>query len=346
MVNSLVGDFDARVYGPQRIAAVVETLEDQQVAASMVLAGSGLSREHLYCASTKVSYRQVAIVFGNALRLSQDPETALIAGARMHLSSYGIFGFGLLSSPNHIDEIEFSIAFSKVMGPVAGPISYTRSKTLVTYDYDVYLSPDPFDPLYRFSLEFALSAHFTLAEILYRHPAFSFSTLRLVLPDSPCAEAYRRRFGCDVVFGASRNQLEIASDWLSQPQLSPDRVTHDIMRQECTRAIAAAATANGLASRIYKLLVKELPWRFPNIDAMAEELKMHPRTLRRRLTTQGTSYREILTMVRRRLAIAYLRETQMSSEEIASRLGYSDASNFRHAFIRWTGKSPQTYRNL
>ena len=71
---------------------------------------------------------------------------------------------------------------------------------------------------------------------------------------------------------------------------------------------------------------------------------MEPRTLRRRLEAQGTSYRLILAEVRRRLAIEYLRKTRMTTEEIASRLGYSEAANFRHAFARWTGKSPHDYR--
>ena len=36
---------------------------------------------------------------------------------------------------------------------------------------------------------------------------------------------------------------------------------------------------------------------------------------------------------------------EMTNEEIAGRLGYSDAANFRHAFIRWTGKSPSDFRS-
>lgn len=46
------------------------------------------------------------------------------------------------------------------------------------------------------------------------------------------------------------------------------------------------------------------------------------------------------------MAIEYLRHTRMTNEDIASRLGYSDAANFRHAFARWTGKSPSEYRRL
>jgi AraC-like DNA-binding protein len=35
----------------------------------------------------------------------------------------------------------------------------------------------------------------------------------------------------------------------------------------------------------------------------------------------------------------------MTNEEIAVRLDYSDAANFRHAFARWTGKSPSAFRS-
>ena len=77
---------------------------------------------------------------------------------------------------------------------------------------------------------------------------------------------------------------------------------------------------------------------------MAQTLALEPRTLRRKLEAQGTSYREILAEVRRTLAIEYLRKTRMTTEEIASRLGYSDSANFRHAFVRWTGKAPHEYR--
>jgi AraC-like DNA-binding protein len=48
--------------------------------------------------------------------------------------------------------------------------------------------------------------------------------------------------------------------------------------------------------------------------------------------------------VRMRLAIEYLRHTDMTNEEIASRLGYSEATNFRHAFVRWTKRNPTDYR--
>ena len=78
----------------------------------------------------------------------------------------------------------------------------------------------------------------------------------------------------------------------------------------------------------------------------ATALGMHPRTLRRRLDADGTTFKVLLSEVRRRLAIEYLCGTKMTTEEIARRLGYSDAANSRHAFTRWTAKAPQEYRKI
>ena len=71
---------------------------------------------------------------------------------------------------------------------------------------------------------------------------------------------------------------------------------------------------------------------------------MTPRMLHRRLAAENTTYRRLLGEFRARLAIEYLRTTEMRNEDIAARLGYSDAANFRHAFTRWTGKRPSDYR--
>jgi len=40
------------------------------------------------------------------------------------------------------------------------------------------------------------------------------------------------------------------------------------------------------------------------------------------------------------------RSTQMSIDEIAEHLGYSDPSNFGRAFRKWEGISPSAWRGL
>ena len=82
----------------------------------------------------------------------------------------------------------------------------------------------------------------------------------------------------------------------------------------------------------------------PGIDEVARKLNMSARTLRRRLTEKDASYQQILQDVRCQIAIAYLRDTHMTVEDIAGRVGFTDSANFRHAFKRWTGQPPSHFR--
>jgi AraC-like DNA-binding protein len=82
----------------------------------------------------------------------------------------------------------------------------------------------------------------------------------------------------------------------------------------------------------------------PSFDMLASAFKMSGRTLRRQLAGAGTSYQKLVDNFRCDHAISCLRETNMSTEDIAERLGFSDVANFRHAFKKWVGESPAAYR--
>jgi AraC-like DNA-binding protein len=66
--------------------------------------------------------------------------------------------------------------------------------------------------------------------------------------------------------------------------------------------------------------------------------------LKRRLAEQNTTFGDLLDEVRQRESLQLLLNADRSIEEIAARVGYSDPSNFRRAFQRWTGLSPTEYR--
>lgn len=84
--------------------------------------------------------------------------------------------------------------------------------------------------------------------------------------------------------------------------------------------------------------------RVPNMEAIAAELCMTSRTLRRKLESQGCSFRSLADDVRCDLAKELLTRTGLDIGQIAERLSYSDASSFSQAFRRLTGISPSVYR--
>lgn len=81
-----------------------------------------------------------------------------------------------------------------------------------------------------------------------------------------------------------------------------------------------------------------------DIEVIAHRLAVSPRTLQRRLADRDTSWRRELEVVRCQHATRLLRDTPLSLEAIASRVGYSDHRTLRRAFRRWTGQTPDAYR--
>ncbi len=80
------------------------------------------------------------------------------------------------------------------------------------------------------------------------------------------------------------------------------------------------------------------------VSALGERLQLKPHTLRRRLATEGNSYKYLLSLARKDLAGMLLRQDRLSIEEIADRLGYLEVSSFIRAYKNWTGLTPYNFR--
>lgn len=340
-MNRAPPSFDERVYPAHKVAALVSALAENGIAATEALSGSGIAESRLSVPATRISYRQMLTVFRNALRLSSDPALAFRAGQRMRVTAYGMYGYALLSSPSHAASIDFAVKHHRVMGPVA-ELSFFQEEDIAVFSYAPILSLDPTEELYRFAMEFQFSSHLTLNADLYG-ASFKFSEVRAAYAIPAHARLYKKIFKCPAHFNQARNELRLDASWMTEPMAYSDPITNAMARETCEQSLVEVGRAGGVASDIHRILI-EHPGRFPDVDAMAAELSMNTRTLRRKLDAEQTSYRKILAEVRMRLAIEYLRKTSMTNEEIASRLGYSDAANFRHAFTRWTYKNPSDFR--
>jgi AraC-like DNA-binding protein len=95
--------------------------------------------------------------------------------------------------------------------------------------------------------------------------------------------------------------------------------------------------------RLQALLVCQQQ-RYPDLPALAAQLHMSERTLKRKLAERGLSFSSMLEAVMKRDAIELLNDPAISIQDVAMRLGYQDRANFTRAFRRWTGQTPSDYR--
>jgi AraC-like DNA-binding protein len=332
--------FDAQVFTPQKIMALAESLADEGIATSRLLQHTGCTEASLRKASTRVSYRQLQAVYENACRLAKQPGIGLRAGTRLHLSATGIYGYALISSATGRQSSEFAMKYLPVSGPTC---TYTMSvqEQEATWSCEPLFSVNPGDEMYRFCVELHLATTYTICLDMYG-PQLKLKKVRLVYPPVH-ADLYRKVFRCPIQFNQPRNEMVGDAHWLDKPLVQANAFTHAMLLEMCDDVLEKCRTPHGVATRVRQALVMH-PGRFALIDEMAEELGISVRTLRRRLDAEQTSYQTIVSDVRQHLAFRYLRETQLTNDEIAERLGYSDAANFRHAFKRWTGKKPGDFR--
>jgi AraC-like DNA-binding protein len=132
-------------------------------------------------------------------------------------------------------------------------------------------------------------------------------------------------------------------EYLEGPATLGNELTYVELLKICDQLMEGMQLRIGLAGSVREALLVNLaePMSF---DALSRQLKISARTLKRRLRAEGTSYRKIVDELRTELAIKYLRDTELSVEDIASCLGFGDAASFRHAFVRWTNVTPGKFR--
>lgn len=79
-----------------------------------------------------------------------------------------------------------------------------------------------------------------------------------------------------------------------------------------------------------------------NQDDVAASMGMSVATLRRKLKSQGLSFRSLLDKVNSEVAVNQLLD-QIPADDVAEKLGYCDIRSFKRAFKRWHGQSPAAF---
>ncbi len=80
------------------------------------------------------------------------------------------------------------------------------------------------------------------------------------------------------------------------------------------------------------------------LQEAAAELNLSTTQLRKRLYRAGTSYKNLVLEIRMALARHYLDDTELTIQEIAYLLDYSQAAPFSRAFKTFYGVSPEQSR--
>jgi AraC-like DNA-binding protein len=333
-----VQNLDDPVHALFETNLLVKAARESGLSTERILAESQILPEQLANPQIRVSSRQRLQVYRNIHEHCTDPTVFLRAGSSATVCSFGIWGYVLLSSSTLMDAIRIAFKYLRLTGPLLQK-RFDIEDGLAHYEADDVLALGPMlEPVieFWFSLIHQLSKEIT-------QRSFEAELVELRYPQPVHGSHYAQYFDCDVRFDQTHNRLRFRPEILEMNLPRADALAFQICDEMCSTLIREMQHSTGPAKKVHDLLVRA-PNPFPSLDEVAGQMYTTPRTLRRKLADQGTSYQKILNDLRKNLAIKFLRETSLSMEEIAERVGFSDSRNFRHAFKKWTDSTPSSHR--
>jgi len=144
--------WEQRIYPAAKIAIIVDALAAEGVPLADALQRTFLSPSELRSPTTQVSVNQVIESYRNAIRLSHAPHFAFETGLKAHVSSYGMYGFAILSSMNFRETMQFAVKYHQLATPLVR-LQFREAAGLADWTIDPLPHPAIDARLFRFIVE-------------------------------------------------------------------------------------------------------------------------------------------------------------------------------------------------
>jgi AraC-like DNA-binding protein len=319
-----------------------EVANERGVPTTDVLTGTGIGPEDLDEPEAVVTaWDEIVAVRRLLARLPDDVGVGVDVGSRFKLTHAGLLGFAAMSCATLREMFDIDMRyFSLTMLHIDLKLFDGARDCVLELNVD-HLPAD----VRRFFIERDLAA------IVSTVGAFAYEVVERYA-DKVTAEVSLDRDVLsrlltlvpleNIAFDRAHTRLHFPRAMFDEPLPQADAHTLELCMAQCDVLMQRNEQRRGITAVVRSKLFRE-SGRFPSLPDVAAELDVHPRTLRRRLADEGTSFRALLNEARSTLAVDLLCNVGLTVEEVSKRLGYTDTSTFCHAFKRWHGVPPSAY---
>ncbi|MEM9618779.1 MAG: AraC family transcriptional regulator [Pseudomonadota bacterium] len=150
-------------------------------------------------------------------------------------------------------------------------------------------------------------------------------------------------FGCEVTYGARLDEMHLDPALADMPLPNANKDLLDVLCARLDRQLKELRAPMTAQTETYHCVQAMLADGSLSLARVAKALGTSERTLRRRLSQEGASFRTVVEAARKEACEVYIRERKKSIAEIAQAVGYSEQSAFTRAFRNWYGAPPSEY---
>ncbi|WP_080059396.1 AraC family transcriptional regulator [Spirosoma aerolatum] len=330
-------------YQKQLVLNLLAYAVQKNVSPEELCARSGLELDQLTrTESDSLHPEQVASLWRNATRLSNDALFGLHFGESLQIAALGVVGELIRHSQTVGEGLTYAIAFIHLITDVVDMAIIHTDRT-----FDIRLTPNA---TYLANMPDVIHQmmDFFMAFTLHEVDGLVLKKVQPVSVKSKFTETnqaeYERVFRCRHLVNSADYALSFERGYWDEPILTADYELQTVFLRKATTLNDAFQQARGLSERITNFLLANAYLGIPTLEAIAANLNVSSRSLQRRLQQEGVTYQQLTDSIRKSLAIHYLTSGQYPTKEISYILGYNELSAFNRAFRRWTGTTPVNYQ--
>ena len=161
---------------------------------------------------------------------------------------------------------------------------------------------------------------------------------------APGSDFHRAFFGCPIRFGADEDRMVLDAAHLALPFLDHNPEMLRMVGPALAAALRDIEAQASFEDQVKAALRRAFAAGRSDVAIVARELGLSERTMQRRITTQGKTFRILLNETRQELGRQLLSDLSVDVKEVAFLLGYQDANSFYRAFREWEHVTPAQWR--
>jgi AraC-like DNA-binding protein len=268
-----------------------------------------------------------------------NPALGVAYAREFPIGGTGALGFVLTQSATLRDAVEAVGRYTRIVMPQLH-IHYeaTHSGAELTWSYPLLVA----SPMVQFNSFVAALVVVRLRSILSKD--WSPARVHLAHRDPGALAAYRDVFGPNLKFDQHVNAISFRNVNLDRRNADANPRLLAVVKQLADILLAERRERPDFQSVVANTIVDMLGQAPPSLAAVASQLAIGERTVQRRLSTEGTSFEDVLGETRRTVAERLLCDTDLPITDIAFLLGFSEVSAFTRAAKRWHGMPPRQFR--
>jgi AraC-like DNA-binding protein len=319
------------------ILTLLECIQDHGLGVDEIKKQTGLTQAQIDDPDIHISLSTLMLLWEMAVKASGDPALGI------HLR--GLYGKNLLhftsyigmNSSNGLEALKNFSHYAKLICKVHR-FELREEGDCVIINYTIT------SPVHQNSWmpEYDLASLVYYGRVLFGD-SFNLEEIRFQHASSTAFEVYEAFFRSPVLFQNEENAIVIKKQLLLREFENSNPHLLKTLKSKAESDLMRLSEGKQTTLRVQEHIVRSLPTGCLNFESTAEALNIGRSSLYRALKEEKTTFNSLLKEIRKDLAESYLKQG-MNISQIAYQTGYTDVSNFQHAFKQWFGKNPGIYR--